>query len=50
MIRDEEFLTFAAMHNMDATYNTGSKYFNSKATRIAYFKFKGDYSDIISNY
>lgn len=37
MIHDKAFLAYAIANGMDVSYNTGSRYFNSKATRIAYF-------------
>ena len=35
-----KFHEWAIANGFDVSYNTGSKYFNSKATRIAYFQWQ----------
>jgi len=42
MIKDIKFLEYALRNKFDVTYNQGSRYFNSKHTRIEYYKFKGE--------
>ncbi len=38
MISNTNFKQWAIANNFDISYNVGSKYYNSKNTRIAYFQ------------
>lgn len=42
MVHDEEFKTHALLECLDVSHNVGSNHYNSKVTRIAYYKFKGE--------
>ena len=48
MIHDSSFKSWIVNYKYtpsikwDLSYNQGSKYYNSKETRIAYYKFKGE--------
>lgn len=42
MFTNTKFLKFCLDNDLDMSYNPGSKYFNSRATRIAYYKFTGE--------
>lgn len=38
MVHNMSFLAFALKQGLDVGVNTNSNYYNSRATRIAYFK------------
>lgn len=40
MIHNQQFREFAIASGFNLEYNQGSQYFNSKATRIAFFKWQ----------
>jgi hypothetical protein len=44
MIYNLQFIDYATKHNQDISYNVGSQYYNSRETRIAYYRYIGDIS------
>lgn len=42
MVHNQEFLAHAIANGLDTSYNSGSKFYNSVAARVAYYLFKGE--------